>query len=66
MKVPRKVLYAGGGGIVAAILAYFCFRSSDASPASAPPAVTGQVTSGQKTLTIDTNVLSPTSGQPIY
>lgn len=66
MKLPRKFIYAGGGGIVAAILAYLCFRSSDAEAAEAPPAVAGQVSSGQKALTIDTNVLSPTFGQPIY
>lgn len=66
MKVPRKFIYAGGGGIVAAILAYICFRSSDADAAPLPAAVQGQITSGQKALTIDTNVLSPTFGLPIY
>lgn len=66
MKIPRKYIYAAGGGIAAAIAAYLCFRSSTADAAEAPPAVAGQVTSGQKALTIDTNVLSPTFGEPIY
>lgn len=66
MRVPRKYLYASGGGILAAVLAYLCLRSSDADAAPAPPAVTGQITSGQKALTIDDNVLSPTFGLPIY
>lgn len=65
MKLPRKYLYAAGGGLVAAIAAYFCFRSSsnDDTTATSPAAVPGQVTSGQRALIIDTNVLSPTFGQ---
>lgn len=69
MKVPRKYLYAAGGGIVAAIAAYLCFRttssSDDGTTATSPAAVPGQVTSGQRALIIDTNVLSPTFGQVI-
>jgi hypothetical protein len=65
MKVPRNYLYAAGGGIVAAIAAYLGFRSSAAAidDTPVPAAVAGQVTSGQRSLIIDDNILSPTFGQ---
>ena len=65
MKVSCKFLYAVGGGIAAAIAAYLCFRSSPADAAEPGPVVPGQITSGQRSLVIDTNVNSPTFGQVI-
>jgi len=56
----RKTLWVVG--ISAAL--WLLLRSKKAA-AAAPPAVAGDVESGSQSLTIDTNVLSPTFGLPI-
>ena len=53
MKVPRKYLYAAGAAIAAGAVAFLWSRSSAASSTNAVP---GTVTSGSKTVVIDTNV----------
>lgn len=60
--LKRKHLYIAGAVAAAGVAVYFLLR---ASKSSAPPAVPGTLTSGSASLTIDTNVLSPSFGLPI-
>ena len=55
----KRLLVAIGAGVVL----YLLLRRK-ASAATAP-AVAGVVSSGSQSVTIDTNVLSPTFGEPI-
>ena len=50
--------------VVVAVVAWLLLRKK-AAAAATPPAVAGTVTSGSKSLTIDTNVLSDTFGETI-
>lgn len=50
--------------VVAAVVVYFVFFRK-AKAATSAPAVAGDVTSGSKSATIDTNVLSDTFGELI-
>lgn len=56
----KGVVIAAGVGVAAWLL----FRKK-AVAAPAPPVVAGDVTSGAQSVTIDTNVLSPTFGLEI-
>lgn len=64
--MKRKHFYAIGALVAAAVAVYLLTRASiSAAAASSPPAVAGTVTSGSGSLTIDSNVNSPTFGLPI-
>lgn len=56
----RKTYLYVAGAVGVGVLVWLLTRKS-----SSPGAVAGTVTSGSQGLTIDTNVLSPTFGQPI-
>ncbi len=49
----------------AAVIAYFLFRKAASAAAGTPPAVVGDVWSGHAMGAFDTNVLSPTFGEPL-
>jgi hypothetical protein len=50
--------------VAAGLIAYFLFRKT-ATAAGTPPAVVGDVWSGHDMGLFDTNVLSPTFGEPL-
>lgn len=51
--------------IASGVVALLVWWRSSAQAAAAPPVVAGVVSSGSRTVVIDTNVLSPTFGQVI-